>query len=85
MRKILALVIVSIIVIACGNDGLVVMEENEAQLDQKIVAAINGTGSSIEDYIMPESDDYRNIPQDPKNHLTRSKVELGKLLFMKLP
>lgn len=81
MRKILALAIVSIIVVACGNDGLVVTEENVAQLDQKIVAAINGTGSSIEDYIMPESDDYRNIPQDPKNHLTRSKVELGKLLF----
>lgn len=33
-------------------------------------------------YRMPESDDYANIPnQDPKNLITKEKVELGKMLF----
>lgn len=33
-------------------------------------------------YQMPESDDYANIPnQDPKNLITKEKVELGKMLF----
>jgi cytochrome c peroxidase len=30
---------------------------------------------------MPDSDNLRAIPQDPKNPITKSKVELGKLLF----
>jgi len=30
---------------------------------------------------LPQSNDYAAIPQDPKNPITESKVELGKLLF----
>lgn len=36
---------------------------------------------NLEDYILPESDDYDAIPQDPLNPITKEKVELGKLLF----
>ncbi len=82
MRNIVALAILSIFIIACGNDELILMNEDPTvQLDQQIMAAINSTGDSVEDYIMPDSDEYNKIPQDPKNHITRSKVELGKLLF----
>ena len=82
MRKLVAFAISSILIIACGNDELMLMPEDPGvQLDQQIMAAINSTGDSVDDYIMPDSDDYNNIPQDPKNHITRSKVELGKLLF----
>jgi len=32
-------------------------------------------------FIMPDSDDLANIPQDPKNPLTSEKVRLGQFLF----
>jgi cytochrome c peroxidase len=38
----------------------------------------NGTA---EFYILPESDDYANIPQDPRNPLSAEKIELGRMLF----
>lgn len=48
----------------------------EGILDQRSV-----TGSYT-GYIMPESNDYANLPnQDPKNPVTAAKVELGKMLF----
>ena len=31
-------------------------------------------------YLLPDSDDYDNIPQDPLNPLTGAKVEVGKLI-----
>ncbi len=36
---------------------------------------------SLDHYILPESDDLVNIPQDPRNELTPEKVELGSFLF----
>lgn len=48
----------------------------EGVLDQRSV-----TGSYTS-YIMPESNDFANLPnQDPKNPVTAAKVELGKMLF----
>ncbi len=38
------------------------------------------TGSA-DYYVLPDSDDYANIPQDSKNPLTAEKVTLGKFLF----
>ena len=32
-------------------------------------------------YLLPDSDDYDNIPQDPLNPLTDAKVEVGKLIY----
>ena len=32
-------------------------------------------------YILPESEDLANLPQDPRNPLTAEKVELGSFLF----
>ncbi len=52
-------------------------------LDQELIRLIeissNGEGASW--YALPASDDFANIPQDPKNPLNAAKVELGKLLF----
>ncbi len=52
-------------------------------LDDRLVEALanssNGIGKSF--YIMPESNDFSAIPQDPKNPLSFAKVELGKLLY----
>ncbi|NOT36844.1 MAG: hypothetical protein HOP11_05660 [Saprospiraceae bacterium] len=48
---------------------------------QSIIKDHSKTGS-LDYYIMPESDDYANLPnQDPKNPITAEKAKLGKLLF----
>ena len=36
---------------------------------------------SYDAYILPASDDFDNIPQDPSNEITAEKVALGKLIY----
>ncbi|MGB3774407.1 MAG: cytochrome c peroxidase [Leeuwenhoekiella sp.] len=54
-----------------------------SSLDIKLKVALDvassGKGKSF--FILPESDDFEAIPQDPKNPLTKEKVALGKLLL----
>ncbi|MBK9013721.1 MAG: hypothetical protein IPM82_06330 [Saprospiraceae bacterium] len=53
-------------------------------LDLKLSEALEfaSPSGSKDNYIMPESDDYANLPnQDVKNPVTKAKVELGKMLF----
>jgi len=96
MKKI-ALFIFIFVLIACENDDYILLdnETNQNQpfsskttsqpteLDTKILtkldSASNGVGVSF--FILPDSDDYGNIPQDPLNPITADKVALGKLLF----
>lgn len=37
--------------------------------------------NGISGFVLPDSDDFSKIPQDPNNPLNADKVELGKLLF----
>ena len=39
------------------------------------------TTGSYESYILPYSDDFDNIPQDPSNPITAEKVALGQLIY----
>lgn len=48
-------------------------------LESALATASNGVGKSY--YQFPASNDYNAIPHDPKNILTKEKVELGKMLF----
>ncbi|MEO0404568.1 MAG: cytochrome c peroxidase [Bacteroidota bacterium] len=56
---------------------------NSPNYDEPLKAALmeasNGVG--INYFILPESDQYSLIPQDPQNPITDAKVQLGKLLF----
>ncbi len=45
-----------------------------------VMSTTSPTGS-YEGYILPESDDFLNIPQDPSNPITAEKVELGKFIY----
>ena len=36
---------------------------------------------SIDFYLLPDSDDFDNIPQDPLNPLTQAKVDVGKFIY----
>ena len=63
----------------CRLDG----EGPDSDIDQQLTAALSsvsdGKGASF--FALPKESDYSAIPQDPKNPITRSKVELGKMLF----
>jgi cytochrome c peroxidase len=51
----------------------------DSELNTILEKSSNGIGKAY--YILPDSDDFSSIPQDPKNKLTKEKVQLGKLLF----
>ena len=57
--------------------------ERNLQLDTDLTeilsTASNGIGTSH--FILPESNNFENIPQDSKNPITKDKVALGKLLY----
>lgn len=58
-------------------------DEHSEILDNELLVAIEdaANGQGAEFFVLPESDDFANIPQDPKNPITAEKVALGKLLF----
>jgi cytochrome c peroxidase len=37
--------------------------------------------NSIDFYLLPDSDDFENIPQDPMNPITAERVEVGKFIY----
>lgn len=78
----LAMVVTSITT-SCRKkeDSPIVGEQNDydAILRSALVDASGGEGMNY--FILPESDQYSLIPQDPLNPITNAKVELGKLLF----
>lgn len=62
---------------ACQEDASV-PNDLDVELNQ-VLAAANPEGKAA--FILPPSNDYSNIPQDPNNPITAVKVVLGKLLF----
>lgn len=57
--------------------------ESYEAVDEELIAnlkSVSPTGR-IDYFMMPSSDDYDNIPQDPKNPLTSVKIMLGQQLF----
>ncbi len=83
MRKVTTLVALSAIMFfsACQKDSDT--SETDEGLDTELLDAIalasNGEGASR--YMMPSSDNFNAIPQDPLNALSSAKVSLGRLLF----
>ncbi len=79
-QKLVALLLLFTIVLtvySCTQDVL------ESPLDQRLQLTLDKSspnGSHL-DFILPQSDDFQNIPQDPKNPITAEKVALGNLLF----
>ncbi len=71
--------------------GSVVINPNEQvtspsdkqRLEDSLRAALTAQsgGLGLSAYVMPDSDDYDAIPQDPQNPITAEKVKLGQLFF----
>ena len=68
--------ICSAIIFGCSKTGLQLKNKSH---DAGSIFPPGFTDSLL--LILPESDDFAAIPQDPRNPLTKEKVELGKLLF----
>ncbi len=86
--------ILILVLVSCENDDYVPINSSVDQsnfdtskmgigIDKQLLKALenvsNGIGAPY--FILPNSSDYSNIPQDPLNPITESKVALGKLLF----
>ena len=80
-KTLLMLFSIGLLTASCQKDEE--PDTSNASLDQELErvleSASNGIGKSH--YLLPESSDYSNIPQDPKNPLTKEKVNLGALLY----
>ncbi len=85
MRKNYHWLILSFLIIsisACQSDDEPTGSSNAA-LDQALESAlINASdGTGLAHFILPESNDFAAIPQDPLNPISQAKVDLGKLLY----
>jgi cytochrome c peroxidase len=81
MNRIIILSLLSIVLaLSCVNDQMPELVQLDAEL-QKRIEAVPITNGRMDYYIIPESQHLLDIPQDPKNKLIQSKVDLGKLLF----
>lgn len=71
------LLILMLSISACQKDSY------EQKLEYKFISALESSSRThkVDYYLLPESNDYNNIPQDAKNPLTADKVALGKMLF----
>lgn len=85
MRRIpdwILLLIILMVIPACQSATGVEDTAGHAELDEELAALITLDGQRrLENFVLPESDDFASIPQDPGNALTAEKVELGRLLF----
>ncbi|MBW1298868.1 cytochrome-c peroxidase [Aquimarina litoralis] len=80
MKKLTFIAAITLLISSCTKDDYIPITSNlDAELLSVLDDASNGEGTSF--FILPESDDYANIPQDPLNPITPEKVALGKLLL----
>ena len=77
--RLLGILTVFILIAACNQDKVYL----DTPLDQLLASSLTraSKSSEIEHFILPDSDDFAAIPQDPRNPLSKEKVELGKMLF----
>jgi len=84
MKKLVVLSLFLAGIVACTSNSDYYFNDDlltSGKLDDELTAALIGSGGNLAYFRQPASADFDNIPQDPKNPLSRAKVELGKLLF----
>ena len=81
MKKTFLLLLgVTTLMTSCKNDDdYVAATLIDIQLEEALLNASNNEGKSF--FILPDSDAFSSIPQDPNNPLTAKKVMLGQQLF----
>ena len=78
-KEILLLCVFVLLIASCSKD----ITQEDTYLDAKLKKSIEqiSENNSLSYYILPDETDLENIPQDPKNKLSKEKVALGKMLF----
>ncbi|WNW01291.1 cytochrome c peroxidase [Tenacibaculum sp. HL-MS23] len=80
MKKLIQLVICTFVIVSCNNEeNYLPVSKIDTQLSELLFKRAGNSEKSY--FILPSSNDYSKIPQDPKNPITEAKVILGKLLF----
>ena len=68
-----------------GNDEVTIIEpivETPPDTSDLVLAMESASlTNSIDFYLLPDSDDFENIPQDPMNSITAERVEVGKFIY----
>lgn len=77
--RLLAIVSSCVLIAACTRDKIYLDTPLDQLLNASLVRA--SANNQADHFILPESDDFANIPQDSHNPLTKEKVALGKMLF----
>ncbi|MCI4669147.1 MAG: cytochrome-c peroxidase [Bacteroidia bacterium] len=66
---------------SCGLDPVSNTEDEILNMElASILGQVGGT-VGMASFVMPESDEFDKIPQDPKNPITAEKVRLGQMLY----
>lgn len=71
----------SLVLVACNDDNP--SSSQSSALNNDLIQAIEqvSDGEGLDAFILPASDDFGSIPQDPNNTLTAEKVVLGQMLY----
>lgn len=78
-RRLIILCLLALLTACSKQNDVVQQGPLDAQLTLLLQQASSGIGAPY--FQLPESTDYGQIPQDPKNPITTDKVALGQLLF----
>ncbi|MFT6815770.1 MAG: cytochrome c peroxidase [Sphingobacteriales bacterium] len=82
MNKIFIPILALVILASCAKDPEPGAKTNETALDIQLKSVLStASNNNLNSFKLPASDDYISIPQDPKNPITKAKVDLGQLLF----
>ena len=76
MKHLTYIILISIVVFSSCSE-----ETDDRALDAELKQALINEGQSLDYFKLPSSNNYSQIPQDPKNPITNEKVALGQLLF----
>jgi cytochrome c peroxidase len=68
-----------LVLASCQKDDATNSVQLDADLEKALKNASNGVGKDF--FVLPLSNQFAKIPQDPKNPITQAKIDLGALLF----
>lgn len=77
--RILTILLLSIFIFSCSKDKIYLDKPIDQLLNAALIKA--SKSGSADHFILPESNDFAAIPQDPHNPLSEEKIRLGKMLF----
>lgn len=78
-KLLLTMMSVGLLFSACKKDEDSKVTDYDTELELTIRGASNGVGLSA--FTLPLSNEFADIPQDPRNPINQAKVDLGALLF----